>query len=188
MTLKELETQLLALTPTEKAEAIQILTQTLSQSSHGIRKTPGVCGGDAYIANTHISVWLLIESRHFGISEAQLLVDYPDLIAADLVNAWAYADAHPTEIEEAIRKNEFEQVQWRYVVGTDYDDGKNLVFGPCLEKAEATTLMHRADNILFLLKLRGINLVLDELVLSVERLPTCKPGWITEWIQREAIK
>ncbi len=36
--------------------------------------------------------------------EAQLLDDYPHISAADLVNAWAYADAHPEEIEEAIIK------------------------------------------------------------------------------------
>jgi uncharacterized protein (DUF433 family) len=106
MTLKELETQLLALTPTEKAEAIQILTQTLSSGSRGITKTPGVCGGEACIAKTRIAVWLLVESRRLGISEAQLLDDYPHLSAADLVNAWAYADANSTEIEEAIKKNE----------------------------------------------------------------------------------
>jgi hypothetical protein len=33
MTHQELETQLLALTPTEKAEAIQILTKTLNQNT-----------------------------------------------------------------------------------------------------------------------------------------------------------
>ena len=71
------------------------MTQTLSK---GITKTPGVCGGDACIAQTRIPVWLLVEYRRLGISEAQLLEDYPHLSAADLVNAWAYADAHPAEI------------------------------------------------------------------------------------------
>jgi hypothetical protein len=28
------------------------------------------------------------------------------LTAADLVNAWAYADAYPEEIEQAIKENE----------------------------------------------------------------------------------
>jgi uncharacterized protein (DUF433 family) len=106
MTLKELETQLLALTSTEKAEAIQILTQTLSNGSLGITKTPGVCGGDACIAKTRIPVWLMVSYRRQGSSDAELLDFYPHLSAADLVNVWAYADAHPTEIEEAIRKNE----------------------------------------------------------------------------------
>jgi hypothetical protein len=30
----------------------------------------------------------------------------PHLSAADLVNVWAYTDAHTDEIEEAIRKND----------------------------------------------------------------------------------
>jgi len=106
MTHQELETQLLALTPTEKAEAIQILTQTLNQNSYRITKTPDFCGGEACIANTRIPIWLLVESRHLGINEAQILDDYPHLSAADLVNIWAYANAHPEEIETAIQKNE----------------------------------------------------------------------------------
>ncbi len=50
MTLKELEKQLLALTSVEKAQAIQILVQSLTNTWQGIEKTPGVCGGDACIA------------------------------------------------------------------------------------------------------------------------------------------
>ncbi len=44
MTLKELEKQLLALTPSEKTQAIQLLVQSLSNTWQGIEKTPGVCG------------------------------------------------------------------------------------------------------------------------------------------------
>jgi uncharacterized protein (DUF433 family) len=106
MTLKELEKQLLALTPAEKAEVIQLLTKTLTNGSPGITKTLGICGGDACIAGTRIPVWGLIESRRLGFSEAQLLDDYRHISAADLVNAWAYAEAHSEEIEEAIRKNQ----------------------------------------------------------------------------------
>ncbi len=106
MTLKELENQILALPPTEKAEIIQSLTKTISSGAKGISKTPGVCGGEACIAGTRIAVWLLVEARRIGISEAQLLQDYPHITAADLVNAWAYADAHPEEIEAVIHANE----------------------------------------------------------------------------------
>jgi uncharacterized protein (DUF433 family) len=106
MTLKELENQILALPPTEKAEIIQSLTKSISSGAKGITKTPGVCGGEACIAGTRIAVWLLVEARRLGISEAQLLQDYPHISAADLVNAWAYADAHPEEIEAVIRANE----------------------------------------------------------------------------------
>ncbi len=106
MTVKELETQLLALNPTEKAEAIQILTKTLSNGSLGIRKTSGVVGGDACLGNTRIPVWSLVNDRRLGLSDARILEAFPDLTAADLVNAWAYADAYPDEIEQAIREND----------------------------------------------------------------------------------
>jgi uncharacterized protein (DUF433 family) len=33
------------------------------------------------------------------------LQDYPHITAADLVNAWSYADAYPEEIVAAIRVN-----------------------------------------------------------------------------------
>ncbi|WP_293135056.1 DUF433 domain-containing protein [Microcoleus sp. bin38.metabat.b11b12b14.051] len=106
MTLKELEKQLLALTPSEKTQAIQLLVQSLSNSSLGIKKTPGVCGGDACVGNTRIQVWVLVGYRRLGCSDAELFKCYPHLTAADLVNAWAYADAYPEEIETAIRENE----------------------------------------------------------------------------------
>jgi uncharacterized protein (DUF433 family) len=106
MTRTELDNQLLALTSSEKAEIIQSLIKTISLGSQGIAKTLGVCGGEACIAGTRIAVWLLVEARRLGISEAQLLQDYPHITAADLVNAWAYADAYPEEIEAAIRANE----------------------------------------------------------------------------------
>lgn len=105
MTLKELEKQLLALTTAEKAQAIQILVQSLTNTWPGIEKTPGVCGGDACIANTRIPVWSLVNDRYLGMSDAQILKAFPDLNAVDLVNAWAYADAHAIEIEQAIREN-----------------------------------------------------------------------------------
>jgi uncharacterized protein (DUF433 family) len=43
---------------------------------------------------------------HLGCSDAELFKCYPHLIAADWANAWAYAEAHPEEIEAAIASNE----------------------------------------------------------------------------------
>ncbi|MDB9512148.1 DUF433 domain-containing protein [Kamptonema animale CS-326] len=106
MTLKELEKQLLALTTDEKAQAIQLLVQSLSNTWQGIEKTPGVCGGDARIAKTRIPIWSLVNYRHLGANDLRILQDFPHLSAADLANAWAYADAHPEEIEAAIARNE----------------------------------------------------------------------------------
>ena len=105
MTRQELEHQFLTLSLTDKAELIQSLTKTLSMAGKGITKTLGVCGGEACIAGTRIAVWLLVEAQQLGIREAELLQDYPHINAADLVNAWAYADAHPEEIAAAIRAN-----------------------------------------------------------------------------------
>jgi len=106
MPLTDLQQQLLALNPAEKAEAIQLLTQNLSNNSQGITKTPGVCGGDARIAKTRIPVWSLINYRRLGASDATILEAFPHLSAVDLVNAWAYADAHQSEIELAIKEND----------------------------------------------------------------------------------
>lgn len=106
MTLQELEPQLLALSRTEKTRAIQLLAESLSNSLQGIEKTPGVCGGCACIANTRIPIWVLVNARRIGYSEADLLSSYPTISAADLANAWDYAEAYPDEIEIAIRENE----------------------------------------------------------------------------------
>ena len=74
MTLQRLESELLALTPNEKAQAIQMLAQSLGNLWRGIEKTPGVCGGDACITGTRIPIWVLVNARNLGISEAQLLL------------------------------------------------------------------------------------------------------------------
>ena len=102
--LEELVKELLALTPGEKAQALRVLVLDLA-AWPGIEKTPGVVGGEARIVRTRIPVWVLDGYRRAGWSEAQLLDNYPTLRAADLVNAWAYADAHPDEIERSQREN-----------------------------------------------------------------------------------
>ena len=106
MGLKDLESQLLALSPAEKAEALKMLTLDLTHTWPGIERTPGVVGGAACVVRTRIPVWALENYRRLGWSEARVLENYPTLRAADLVNAWAYADAHADEIEEEIRANE----------------------------------------------------------------------------------
>jgi uncharacterized protein (DUF433 family) len=104
--LKDLEQQLLTLSPSEKVQAIQLLAQSLSSNWQGIEKTPKVCGGEARIANTRIPIWVLVEARHLGYSDADLLTSYPSITAKDLANAWLYAEAHLNEIELAIERNE----------------------------------------------------------------------------------
>ncbi|NJM66196.1 MAG: DUF433 domain-containing protein [Acaryochloris sp. RU_4_1] len=107
MTLKELEPQLLALNPIERAGALQILlSQSLGNESHCITKTSEVMGGDACIHNTRIPIWLLVSLRQQGATDAEILENYPQLTAADLVNAWAYATAYPEEIQTAQRQQD----------------------------------------------------------------------------------
>ncbi len=71
-----------------------------------ITKTPDVCGGDACIRGHRIPVWVLVNYRRLGGSNADLLEDYPTLTAADLEAAWEYAAAHPEEMDRAIQENE----------------------------------------------------------------------------------
>jgi uncharacterized protein (DUF433 family) len=79
----------------------------VKRSQHGtIESTPGVCGGSARISGTRIPVWALVEAhRDLGVSEAQLLLDYPELRAVNLVDAWEYARDHRDEIAAEIRRN-----------------------------------------------------------------------------------
>jgi uncharacterized protein (DUF433 family) len=105
MTLKELEPHLFALTPAEKAQVLKLLVLDVAHAWPGIEKTPGVAGGAACVVRTRIPVWVLEGYRRLGWSEARLLESYPTLRAADLVNAWAYAEAHLEEIDQAIREN-----------------------------------------------------------------------------------
>lgn len=106
MILQELEPQLAKLSRAEKAQAVQILIRDLGNVWPGIEKTPGVVGGDACIVRTRIPVWALENYRRLGWSEAEILENYPGLRAVDLVNAWAYADAHQEEVNQAISENE----------------------------------------------------------------------------------
>lgn len=70
-----------------------------------IQKTPDVMGGEACIRRTRIAVWGLVEARRLGISDEQLLLDFPTLTQRDLNAAWDYYATHHEEIEEAIRQN-----------------------------------------------------------------------------------
>jgi uncharacterized protein (DUF433 family) len=77
----------------------------LARLGSGIESTPGVCGGEPRIAGSRVPVWTLEQARRLGASEADLLLDFPGLRAADLVNAWAYVASHREEIERQIREN-----------------------------------------------------------------------------------
>ena len=104
--LQEIGQRLETLSPAEKAQVLQWVARDLSSASPGIESRSEVCGGEACIVRTRIPVWLLVQARNLGTSEADLLRSYPTLRAEDLVKAWAYAQCHRVEIEEAIQANE----------------------------------------------------------------------------------
>jgi uncharacterized protein (DUF433 family) len=104
--LQEIEKLLPTLTRAEKAQVLQWVARDLGEAFPGIESTPGVCGGEPCIVRTRIPVWLLVQARRRGTSEADLLRSYPMLRAEDLVQAWAYALAHREEIEQPTLANE----------------------------------------------------------------------------------
>jgi uncharacterized protein (DUF433 family) len=104
--LRDLEDQLAQLTDAEKAQLMIRLLPAFSHAFAGIEKRPGVCGGDACVVRTRVPVWTIEGYRRIGWTEAQILDNFPTLRAADLVNVWAYADAHAEEIATAIREND----------------------------------------------------------------------------------
>ena len=85
---------------------IATVKQLLAGLGAGIEATPGVCGGDPRIAGTRVAVRTLEQYRRTGMPEAEILANFPTLRAADLVNAWAYVDANPEQIERQIVEDE----------------------------------------------------------------------------------
>jgi uncharacterized protein (DUF433 family) len=74
-----------------------------------VRKTAGVCGGDACIRDTRIMVWLLLALKRDGATDEEILSGYPDLTPDDLAAAWEYYRQHPEEIDEAIAHQEADE-------------------------------------------------------------------------------
>jgi uncharacterized protein (DUF433 family) len=106
MILREIEREIHALPPQERARVVQSLLHTLTGTWLGIEKTPGVMGGDACIVRTRIPVWTLEGYRRLGWSEDEILENFPTLRPSDLIQAWAYVEANLEEIETALREQE----------------------------------------------------------------------------------
>jgi len=104
--LQEAEKLLSSMTRAEKAQVLQWVARDLGDAFPGIESTPGVCGGEPCIVRTRIPIWVLVQARRLGTSEADLLRAYPTLRAEDLANAWAYTRSHRDEIERQIQENE----------------------------------------------------------------------------------
>lgn len=106
ITLTEAEKAISTLSESDKAQLLRWLEKEVNNGFSGIEKTENVMGGAACIRQTRIPVWLLEQAREQGVSEVDLLRNYPQLTANDLANAWDYVNSHQAEIEEAINANE----------------------------------------------------------------------------------
>lgn len=104
--LPEAERLLSELNRAEKSQILQWVVRDLGDSFPGIESNPEICGGEPCIVRTRIPVWVLVQARKLGTSEADLLRAYPNLHAQDLANAWVYYRGHRVEIEQQIEENE----------------------------------------------------------------------------------
>jgi uncharacterized protein (DUF433 family) len=93
-------------TPKGKKARVYVNSLKGSDSDAIVRKTPAVCGGEARIRDSRIMVWLLVSFMREGMTDAEVLANYPTLTADDLNAAREYYREHPDEIDEAIAANE----------------------------------------------------------------------------------
>ncbi len=82
------------------------LTATTTEKLSWVQKTPNVCGGDACLRNSRITVHGLVHYRQLGFSDERLLEVIQGLTRDDLAAAWEYYARNPVEIEKAIWFNE----------------------------------------------------------------------------------
>ena len=104
--IEQAQNLLAQLSPADKARVLAWLAHDLTDAFPGVETQRGVCGGQPCIAGTRIPIWLLVNARRQGLSDAALLHAYPALDAEQLSQAWAYACAHPAEIDAAIATDE----------------------------------------------------------------------------------
>jgi uncharacterized protein (DUF433 family) len=90
----------------KKTQLLSTIFKDSWETSSGIEKTKGVCGGSACIIRTRIPVWTLVSLKNDGASDAVLLDAYPSLRQYDLNNAWAYYESNPKEIDSDIQEND----------------------------------------------------------------------------------
>lgn len=104
--IEKMEEMIMKLSPAERAHLLQKIVQQMGENFPNIENNPNICGGESRIIRTRIPVWILVQARKLGTSEADILKCYPSLRAEDLVNAWAYYRGHKEEIDNQIRENE----------------------------------------------------------------------------------
>jgi uncharacterized protein (DUF433 family) len=77
----------------------------MATTASRITLRPHPDGPEACIRDTNVNVWGLVAWRRRGLADADILQAVQGLTQADLDAAWAYAAAHPDEIDAALRRN-----------------------------------------------------------------------------------
>jgi uncharacterized protein (DUF433 family) len=72
-----------------------------------ISKTPGIQGGAACIKETRIPVWVLVNYKRLGETEAELLEDYPSLTTDDLAAADRGCCSTPMKTSPRLRSKNY---------------------------------------------------------------------------------
>jgi hypothetical protein len=71
--LRETEELISKMSRAEKAQVLQWVVRDLGEAFPGIESTPGVSGGAPCIVRTRVPIWVLVQARRLGTSEADLL-------------------------------------------------------------------------------------------------------------------
>lgn len=93
----------------DRARLFVWMAADMADQLPGIEFDPRVCGGSARIAGTRIPVWSLVSWRREGLGDREILENFPTLQPTDLINAWAYAERHSSEIDREIEENDSEE-------------------------------------------------------------------------------
>lgn len=104
--LEETEKLLSHMSRPEKARVLQWVAADIGDAFPGIEYRPDVCGGEPCIVRTRIPVWVLVQARKHGLTDADILHSYPTLHAEDLAAAWSFYRAHRETIDREITENE----------------------------------------------------------------------------------
>ena len=105
LSFEQVESGISTWTREKKVQLLSTISKNLEETSSGIEKTTGVCGGSACIIQTRIPVWTLVSLKHQGASDITLLEFYPSLRQQDLNHAWSYYKTQKKEIDLDIKEN-----------------------------------------------------------------------------------
>ena len=101
-TFEDIREAVLHLPKGDQIRLLSLVALEVADAYPGVDFQHTICEGSARIIRTRIPVWLLEAMRR---EDAELLADYPSLVAEDLANAWNYARSHREEMDRETAAN-----------------------------------------------------------------------------------